>query len=110
MATCVQCGKSFDAKRSDARYCSSTCRVYAVRARRRAEQVAQSLTLSFEGAALLEQLRRVMPKTAASVEKLISDYGVECAVAAVKVALTAAAESGEFLVLRGIDTQYKSTT
>lgn len=92
MAMCQFCGKPLTAKRRDAQYCSTKCRTYAGRRRARTEKIAQKATMTLEGAALLEQLRRVMPKTAASVEKLLTDYGIACAEAAVKVALTAAAE------------------
>jgi hypothetical protein len=34
MASCVVCGKNFDAARSDARFCSSACRQKAYRARK----------------------------------------------------------------------------
>ena len=34
MASCVECGKNFDAARSDARFCSSACRQKAYRARK----------------------------------------------------------------------------
>ena len=34
IASCVECGKNFDAARSDARFCSSACRQKAYRARK----------------------------------------------------------------------------
>ena len=39
MRICVGCGKGFHATRSDARYCSSTCRVQAYRSRQLAQRL-----------------------------------------------------------------------
>lgn len=86
---CVICGKRFDAHRSDARYCSPKCRKRAQYAREANMKKSRSLMLSLEGGAMVQKLRLIAPAAAASVEKLITDYGVDLGEAAVKLALAA---------------------
>ena len=64
-----------------------------MRARRAADDMARKMTLTFEGAAMLETMRRLLPKTAVSAEKFIQANGVECAEAAIKLCLTAYSEA-----------------
>lgn len=94
MAVCEICGNSIpDARRSSRRFCSARCRKVASRRTLAAQKKAQSLTMTLEGAAMVQKLRKVLPKTAASVEAFIEENGVGCAEAAVKLVLTAYAEA-----------------
>lgn len=94
MAVCEVCGKSIpDAVRSSRRFCSARCRKASSRRVARARKQAEALTMTLEGAAMLQKLRKVLPRTAASVEAFIAVNGVGCAEAAVKLALTAYAEA-----------------
>jgi predicted nucleic acid-binding Zn ribbon protein len=43
---CAQCGETFDAVRSDARYCSDLCRVNSHRAQRAAEAAEQAVLVN----------------------------------------------------------------
>ena len=93
MAVCEICGTSFTAKRRDARYCGPTCRKAASRKVAKARKQAEALTMTLEGQAMLQKLRKVLPRTAASVEAFILANGAGCAESAVKLVLTAYAEA-----------------
>lgn len=93
MSTCLYCGKSLVNKRKHAKYCDSKCRAYASRQRKQEREKAKMLTMTLDGYAMLEQLRAILPKTADSAERFIEAYGVVCAEAAVKLCLTAEAET-----------------
>lgn len=86
---CEYCGKSFPAKRKDAKCCSPKCRTYKSREQKRAALVAQSMTLSFESYAKIEAISKFAPKTADTLNQFIQDNGVVCAAAAIALVLTA---------------------
>lgn len=89
MPTCEYCGKEFTAKRRDARYCKSGCRAMATKKRQRAIKQAQKHTMTFEGRAMVEALRTVLPDTAERVQRFIDENGVKCAESAVKLVMQA---------------------
>lgn len=94
MANCEICGKPIlDAKRSTRVFCSARCRKVSSRRVAAARKRAAALTMTMEGAAMLQKLRRVLPRTAVSVEAFIEANGVGCAEAAVKLVLTAYSEA-----------------
>lgn len=94
MAFCEVCGKQIlDAQRSSRRFCSARCRKVSSRRVAAARKKAAALTMTLEGAVMLQKLRKVLPRTAASVDVLVELLGVGCTEAAVKLALTAYAEA-----------------
>jgi len=94
MAVCEVCGKPIlDARRSSRRFCSAKCRKVSSRRVAAAQKKAAALTMTLEGGAMLQKLRKVLPKTAAGVDAMIAALGVDCTEAAVKLALTAYAEA-----------------
>lgn len=93
MANCEICGKTLTSKRKDARYCGPAHRKVASRRVAKARKQAEALTMTLEGQAMLQKLRKVLPRTASSVEAFIQANGVGCAEAAVKLVLTAYAEA-----------------
>ena len=94
MVNCEVCGnRILDAKNVTRRFCSARCRKVSSRQVAAARKKAAALTMTLEGAAMLQKLRKVLPRTAASVEAFIEVNGVGCAEAAVKLALTAYSEA-----------------
>lgn len=92
MATCLFCGKEFEAERSTAKYCSSKHRTYAGRERRRTASRHEQLAAMFEGNAIIEQLRAIAPNTAVKAQSFMEEYEIACAGAILKLCATFYAE------------------
>jgi len=85
MAVCGGCEKGFSAKRSDAKYCSATCRQRGRRKRLAAAAEAKKNTLTLDDRALLDRLALFLPVTAPHLEDFILQTGAECAGPAIKL-------------------------
>lgn len=75
VTSCVHCGTTFTARRSDARYCSPRCRVAALRERRQpAQRRRQPLPEQFTHQIVaLDRHAALLEKDAATLLRLIQD-------------------------------------
>jgi len=94
MPVCEVCGKPIlDAKRSNRIFCSARCRKVSSRRVAAARKRAEAMTMSLEGGAMLQKLRRLLPVTAGRVEQFVEENGVGCTEAAIKLVLSAYSEA-----------------
>lgn len=88
MRKCAYCGESFEPRRSDQIYCSHVHRTYASRQRQRARK---DKLIEVQG--LLKRMEAFAPKTVATFDRFIQQYGADCAEAAIRLCLTAYTEA-----------------
>lgn len=92
---CQECGAKFEAARADARYHSNTCNQRARRKSMARLKHAPNAQVILEGAALLQQLKRILPRTAESIEAFIAENEAAQTGILVRLALTAHMESAQ---------------
>lgn len=91
--TCQNCGRPFTAGRADAVYCGNTCNQRFRRKSLARLKYAPSAQVLLEGAALLEKLKTILPRTAESIEAFIQENQAAQTGILVRLALTAHVET-----------------
>lgn len=84
MAICACCGKGFSSKRSDAKYCSASCRSNASQKRKRAENNASLRTTNMFVADQAEKIRQKSPFAGKMITRLDALYGAKAAELAIE--------------------------
>lgn len=86
---CQDCGRDFTAWRADAVFCGNTCTQRFRRKSLRRLKYAPDTQTVLEGAALLQKLKSILPKTAESIEAFIAENEAAQTGILVRLALTA---------------------
>lgn len=93
--TCQDCGKVFEASRADAVYCSNTCTQRFRRKSIARLKHAPNAQVMLENAALLERLKKILPRTAESISGFIAENEALQTGVLIRLALTAHVETSQ---------------